>query len=144
MLDDCVANGWAYTGDSIEALAEAAGMDASVLQSTVDTYNSYCDAGVDEYFGKDPAHLVALTTAPYYLVQIAYNPLGTVGGINVNDQFQALDGNRRAVPGLYSVGSDAYGTCWNRNYYGTGDGVGFALVSGYLCGPIAASYALGA
>ena len=53
-----------------------------------------------------------------------------------------LDDNRKAVPGLYAAGSDAYGTCWNRNYYGSGDGVGFALVSGYLCGPSAAAYAL--
>lgn len=142
VLDDCVANGWAYSGASIEELAEAANMDATVLQSTVDTYNTYCETGVDEFFGKDPSHLVALTTAPYYLVQITYNQLGTVGGININDQFQALDESRRAIPGLYSVGSDAYGTCWNRNYYGTGDGVGFAMVSGYLCGPIAAKYAL--
>lgn len=143
VLDDCVANGWAFSGDSIEALAEAAGMDASVLQSTVDTYNAYCEAGADDYFGKDPAHLVALTTAPYYLVQITYNQLGTVGGITVNDQFQALDASHLAVPGLYSVGADAYGSCWNRNYYGTGDGIGFALVSGYLAGPIVAAYALG-
>ena len=100
------------------------------------------DAGEDAFFGKDPAHLVALKTAPYYLVSITYNQLGTVGGVIVNDQFQVLDDSRKAIPGLYSVGSDAYGTCWNRNYYGSGDGVGFALVSGYLCGPIAAAYAL--
>ena len=99
-------------------------------------------AGEDAFFGKDPAHLVALKTAPYYLVSITYNQLGTVGGVIVNDQFQVLDDSRKAIPGLYSVGSDAYGTCWNRNYYGSGDGVGFALVSGYLCGPIAAAYAL--
>lgn len=143
VLDDCVANGWAYAGSSIEELAEAAGMDPAVLQATVDRYNGYCDAGADDFFGKDPAHLIPVRTAPFYLVEITYNQLGTVGGIIVNDQFQVLDADRRAVPGLYSAGSDCYGTCWNRNYYGTGDGVGFALVSGYLAGPNAAAYALG-
>ena len=142
VLDDCVANGWAFCGATLEELAEAAGMDAGVLGATVEAYNGYCDAGEDTFFGKDPAHLVALKTAPYYLVQITYNQLGTVGGVIVNDQFQVLDDNRKAVPGLYAAGSDAYGTCWNRNYYGSGDGVGFALVSGYLCGPSAAAYAL--
>lgn len=144
VLDDCVANGWAYKGDTVEDLANAAGMNPAVLQATLDQYNGYCANGVDALFGKDPAHLVALQTAPFYLVGITYNQLGTVGGINVNDQFQALDADRKAIAGLYSVGSDAYGTCWNRNYYGQGDGVGFALVSGYLAGPIAAQYALGA
>lgn len=144
VLDDCVAHGdgWAYKGDTVEDLAAAAGMDAAVLQATLDQYNGYCADGVDALFGKDPAHLVAIQTAPFYLVGITYNQLGTVGGVNVNSQFQALDANRKAIPGLYSVGSDAYGTCWNRNYYGQGDGVGFALVSGYVAGPIVAAYAL--
>lgn len=144
VLDDCVTNAWAYKGDTIEDLANAAGMDPAVLQATLDQYNGYCADGVDALFGKDPAHLVAIQTAPFYLVGITYNQLGTVGGINVNSQFQALDASRKAIPGLYSVGSDAYGTCWNRNYYGQGDGVGFALVSGYVAGPIVAQYALGA
>ena len=142
VLDDCVENGWAFAGSSLEELAEAAGMDAATLNATVETYNGFCDAGEDAYFGKDPAHLVALKTAPYYLVQITYNQLGTIGGVIINDKFQVLDDSRKAIPGLYAAGCDAYGTCWNRNYYGTGDGVGFALVSGYLCGPSAAEYAL--
>lgn len=142
VLDDCVANGWAYTGATVEELAQAAGMTPEVLVSTVETYNGYCDAGEDAFFGKSPEHLVALKTGPFYLVAITYNQLGTVGGINVNDQFQALTEDRKAVAGLYSVGADAYGTCWNRNYYGTGDGIGFAMVSGYAAGPIVAEYAL--
>ena len=142
VLDDCMANGWAFTGSTVEELAEAAGMTPEVLATTVETYNGYCDAGQDTFFGKTPEHLVALKTAPFYLVAITYNQLGTVGGINVNDQFQALTEDRKAIPGLYSVGSDAYGTCWNRNYYGTGDGIGFAMVSGYVAGPIVAEYAL--
>jgi len=142
VLDDCVANGWAFAGATLEELAANAAMDPAVLAATVAQYNEYCAAGVDAFFGKDPAHLIPIQTGPFYLVGITYNQLGTVGGVNVNDQFQALDVNRKAIPGLYSVGADAYGTCWNRNYYGQGDGIGFALTSGYLAGPIVAAYAL--
>ncbi len=142
VLDDCVKNGWAFTGKTIEELATSAGMDPAVLAETVETYNGYCAAGVDEFFGKDPAHLVALETGPFYLVTITYNQLGTVGGLIINDRFQVLDDASKAIPGLYAVGADAYGTCWNRNYYGMGDGIGFAYVSGYVAGPIAAAYAL--
>lgn len=143
VLDDMVEGGWGYKADTLEGLAEAAGMDPAVLQATVEQYNGYCEAGVDSFFNKAPEHLVAYGDGPYYLVGITYNQLGTVGGIEVNSQFQALDDSRKAVPGLYCTGAEAYGTCWNRNYYGNGDGVGFAMVSGYVAGPIAAAYALG-
>lgn len=142
VLDDCVANGWAFAGATVEELAANAGIVPAVLAETVAKYNEYCAAGADAFFGKDPAHLIPVETGPFYLVAITYNQLGTVGGINVNDKFQALDDARNAIPGLYSVGADAYGTCWNRNYYGQGDGIGFALTSGYLAGPIVAEYAL--
>ena len=39
ILDDCVANGWAFTGGTVEELAEAAGMTPEVLTATVETYN---------------------------------------------------------------------------------------------------------
>ncbi len=143
VLEDMVAGGWGYTGNTIEDVAQAAGMDADTLKGTYDTYEAYCKAGADDYFGKPAAHLISYDKAPYYLVQITYNHLGTIGGIITNDQFEVLDGNHKAISGLYSTGADAYGTCWNRNYFGNGDGVGFAMTSGYVAGPIVAAYALG-
>jgi fumarate reductase flavoprotein subunit len=117
-------------------------MDPAVLQATIDTYNGYCAAGKDAIFNKTPQHLVAYDgSGPYYLIGITYNHLGTIGGIIVNEDFQVLDDEKKAIPGLYSTGAEAYGTCWNRNYYGQGDGIGFALVSGYVAGGILAEYA---
>ncbi|MDR1184629.1 MAG: FAD-binding protein [Coriobacteriales bacterium] len=142
VLDALVPNDWAYTGATIEELATAAGMDPAVLQATIDTYNGYCTAGKDKIFNKDPQHLVAYDgSGPYYLIGITYNHLGTIGGIIVNETFQVLDEEKKAIPGLYSTGAEAYGTCWNRNYYGQGDGIGFALVSGYVAGGVLAEYA---
>ncbi|MBR2835082.1 MAG: FAD-binding protein, partial [Coriobacteriales bacterium] len=86
VLDDCVANDWAYTGDSLEALAEAANMDPAVLIETVEKYNAYCDAGQDDFFGKDPTHLIPIKTPPFYFVKIRYNQLGTIGGLIINDK----------------------------------------------------------
>ena len=144
VLEDVVAGGWGFKGETLDGLAEAAGMDPAVLAATVEQYNAYCAAGKDDFFNKAPEHLVGYGEGPFYLVTITYNQLGTIGGIVVNDKFQVLDEGNRAIAGLYSTGADAYGTCWNRNYYGSGDGVGFAMVSGYVAGPIAAAYALGA
>ncbi|MDR1422789.1 MAG: FAD-binding protein [Coriobacteriales bacterium] len=142
VLGDLVPNDWAYTGASIEEVANAAGMDPAVLQATIDTYNGYCAAGKDAIFNKDPQHLVAYDgSGPYYLISITYNHLGTIGGIATNEDFQVLDENKKAIPGLYSTGAEAYGTAWNRNYNGQGDGIGFAMVSGYVAGGILARYA---
>jgi fumarate reductase flavoprotein subunit len=143
VLEDSVKGDWAFTGKTLDELATAAGMDAGVLKATIDTYNGYCKAGKDDFFGKTAQHLIAYGDGPYYLIGITYNQLGTIGGIVVNDKFQVLDDNKKAIAGLYSTGAEAYGTCWNRNYYGEGDGVGFAMVSGYVAGQIVADYALG-
>ncbi|MDR3036993.1 MAG: FAD-binding protein [Coriobacteriales bacterium] len=141
VLVDLVPNDWAYSGDTIEELANAAGIDPAVLQATIDTYNGYCAAGKDAVFNKNIQHLVAYDgSGPYYLIGITYNHLGTIGGIEVNETFQVLDADKKAIPGLYSTGAEAYGTCWNRNYYGQGDGIGFAMVSGYVAGNVLAEY----
>jgi fumarate reductase flavoprotein subunit len=141
VLADLVPNDWAYTGNTIEELANAANMDPAVLQATINTYNGYCAAGKDQLFNKEAQHLVAYDgSGPYYLIGITYNHLGTIGGSEVNEAFQVIDDAKKAIPGLYSTGAEAYGTCWNRNYYGMGDGIGFAMVSGYVAGNIMAGY----
>ncbi len=140
VLNDTVKGGWAYTGATVAELAKNAGMTPETLQGTIETYNGYCTNGKDLVFDKTPANLISYGSGPYYLVQITYNHLGTVGGIVTNDQFQVVDEKGKTIPGLYAAGVEAYGTSWNRNYYGSGHGIGFAAVSGYITGANVANY----
>ena len=140
VLNDTVKGGWAYSGATIAELAKNSGMTPETLQGTIDTYNGYCKAGKDLVFDKTAANLISYGSGPYYLIQITYNHLGTIGGIVTNDQFQAVDEKGKAIAGLYATGVEAYGTSWNRNYYGSGHGIGFAAVSGYVTGGIVGNY----
>lgn len=142
VFDAMVEGGWGYYGDTIEKLAENAGMDPAILRDTFDTYQGYCENGADTFMSKDPKYLVAYEYGPYYLVEITYNQLGTSSGLVINAKAQVLDDANTAIPGLYSVGSDASSVLYDNNYSGQGDGIGWAITSGYMGGTSAAEYAL--
>ena len=134
VFDDTVKGGWGFYGETIEELAENAGMDPAILRETFDTYQSYCENGNDPFMRKDPKYLVKYEYGPYYLVEITYNQLGTISGLNINARMQVLDEAGNPIPGLYSVGSDASGVLYDNNYSGRGDALGWALTSGYVAG----------
>ena len=58
-----------YIADSIEELAEKAGIDVDNLVDTVEEYNDFCDS-VDEEFFKDKRYLRPITKAPFYGARI--------------------------------------------------------------------------
>ena len=103
-----------FKADTIEELAEAVGIDAAGLAAAVERYNGFCDAGEDEDFGKDPAMLHAIRTAPFYALKQKCCYGTSMGGILVNRNYQVLTQAREAIPGLYAVGTDS---CML--YYGT-------------------------
>ena len=139
LLDDVVANGWGYFGETVEELAENAGFDVETFKATFDTYQGYCEAGVDEYFAKPAQYLKAYEYGPYYLVESTYNQLGTVTGLVVNTRMRVLDEASREIPGLYAVGADASSTLYDRMYSGSGDALAWAMTSGFLAGESSAA-----
>lgn len=96
-----------FQADSIQELAGMLGLDAAALQATVDEYNGYCAAGVDEAFGKPADFLVPIAQAPFYGFECVICGDATLGGICVDRGFRALDVNKSAIPGLYMAGVDS-------------------------------------
>lgn len=143
VLEDMVGGGWGHKGDTIEELAEAAGMDPAILTATFEAYQGYCESGADLMFGKRAEYLVGYESGPYYLIGITYNQLGTSTGLVINSHMQVIDTEDYPIPGLYSTGSEAYSVLWDHNYCGSGEGIGWAITSGYMGGGEAAAYALG-
>ena len=143
VFDAMVAGGWGYKGDTIEALAAAAGFDAATFRNTYDQYEAYARNHKDEYFNKDPKYLVSYENGPYYLVESTYNQLGTVTGLVVNANLQVLNDQDNPIPGLFSCGADASSSLYNNMYTGTGDGIGWAITSGKVVGENAAAFAQG-
>ncbi|MDW8469364.1 MAG: FAD-binding protein [Burkholderiales bacterium] len=97
-------------------------MDAAGLERTIAEYNRHARTGSDPAFGKggtaynrfygDPdirpnPCIAPIETPPFYAVQVHVGDLGTYAGIVTNANAQALDANRRPIPGLYAVGNDA-------------------------------------
>ncbi len=124
--------------DTHEALAEKMGMDPATLSETVETYNGYCETGVDEQFSKNPQFLDKIGEGPYYCITMASYMYGTCGGLDINEHLQVLQADGETpINGLYAIGTDSMGVLFTeKKPYVTYGGAnnGWGLVSGYLCG----------
>lgn len=126
--------------DTIEELAELAGIDVDNLVDTVDEYNDYCDS-TDEEFFKPKKYLRPLVKAPYYCAKICPGGYGTVGGIRINENCEACDKDFEPVPGLYAAGADSC-NIYDDSYMFLlpGNSMGYAVNTGRIAGMSAAEY----
>lgn len=129
-----------FIADSIEELAEMAGIDVDNLVDTVDEYNDFCDS-VDEEFFKDKRYLRPLTKAPYYAAKVRPGGYGTVGGIRINENCEACGSDFEPVRGLYAAGADAC-NLYDDSYMFLlpGNSMGWAVNSGRIAGMSAAEF----
>lgn len=128
----------------VESLAEAAeafGLDAEKLETTLREYNASCDAGVDALFGKKPENLRRMDP-PYYVAQISCGYYCTDGGLFISPNFEVKTEAGEVIPGLYAGGKDA-GGLFGDSYdvlICPGTGAGFAINSGRLAAKHAKEY----
>ncbi len=129
--------------NTIEELAEKAGIDPAGLEKQVEEYNEMCEAGYDEIFEKDRAYMQPIEKGPFYCCRQNVGAYGSVGGVRINHKTQVLSEEAKVIPGLYCVGTDA---C---NIFGdsypfilSGNTMGFCLNSGRIAGENAAEEAV--
>ena len=129
-----------YVADTIEELAEKAGIDAENLVNTVEDYNDYCDSTDAEFF-KDRRYMRPVYKAPFYCAKVRVGGYGTVGGIKINENCQAVDEAFEPVPGLYAAGADSC-NIYNDSYMFLlpGNSMGYAVNTGRIAGMSAAEY----
>lgn len=130
-----IASGWIVQGQTLNALADAIGVDAAALSATVTRYNSSCTAGTDQDFGRSASSLKALSTAPYYAMPIHPLMYNTQGGPRRNEKCQIVDPSGKPIPRLYSAGE--IGSGWGLMYNGGGN-ASEAVISGRIAGGNAA------
>jgi len=104
-VEACPANN-IYKADTIEELAEKVHLDPAALAATLERYNSLCELGDDQDFGKPAEKMVALKTAPYYIFQQHIAFWTSIGGIKTNRKFEVVDPKGVKIPGLYAVGTE--------------------------------------
>lgn len=142
-----------YSADTLEELCDkmnASGhithrMDKKNLLATVAEWNAAADAQDPEamspalvdmaagYF--HDAMPTALTEPPFYAWPATPCIYGCQGGVAVDENAQAIDANRKAIPGLYAV-SPVAGGVMNGTYTSA---TGAASATGYLAGKAAAA-----
>ena len=129
-----------YVADTIEELAEKAGIRPEALRKTVDAYNEYCEIGDEEFF-KDKRFMRPLVKGPYFAASLRPAGYGTVGGIRINENCECCDKDFEPIPGLYAVGADAC-NIYDDSYMFLlpGNSMGFAVNTGRIAGMEAAAY----
>jgi fumarate reductase flavoprotein subunit len=130
--------GLVLSAGSIAELAGRMRVDPGALQKTVDTYNSYVDAGSDPDFGRPiheygggPGH-ARLDTAPYYAFPCRNGLTTTYCGLTVNGRLQVLDVFGEPIAGLFAAGEVVGG--FHGAAYLSGTGLGKAAVFGRAAG----------
>ena len=116
-----LASGIIKKGETLEELGEALGL-VSVEQfvKTVERYNSFVDAGVDEDFGRNPEHMVKIETGPFYGIEVYPNYLNTQGGPKHSATTgRVVDNYEAEIPRLYAAGE--LGSGYGILYQGSGN-----------------------
>ena len=111
-------------------------IDPDGLQEAITNYNQHCLAKKDPDFERRENSLSALTTPPYYGVELALTLINTQGGPKHNIRAQTLDQDDRPIPRLYSPGE--FGSFFGFLYPG-GSNIPEAIAFGRIAGENAAA-----
>lgn len=131
-----LASGTWHRADSLAELAVAIGVPADALVATVERFNDFAAAGVDEDFGRgndefdryfaDPA-LVPVAQGPFWAARLLLSDLGTKGGLVTDADARVLRPDGTPIEGLYAAGNTA-ASMTGGHYPGPGIPIGTAMV----------------
>jgi succinate dehydrogenase/fumarate reductase flavoprotein subunit len=132
----------AFKGDTIDALAEAAGINKTQFASTINTYNNDVDIGKDSQFGRE-TFLAAFDQGPYYAIRTIPFIMMTSGGVKASPQAEMLKADGTPIPGAYLAGEIiGLGNVAGKNTI-AGMGNGNAAVWGFIAAESAVKNSLG-
>lgn len=136
-FDDYLSQGLIYTGNTIEELADAVGIDAAGLTDTVKRYNELCEKGIDEDCGVDAKYLAStsITEAPFFCMVRPVYKQNVAGGVSTDAFQRVYDEKQHVIPGLYAAGlirNGAAGHFYPRSGF-TGTSKMYAMAGGMIC-----------
>ena len=108
MVDHLLDFGLVYKADTLEELAEVAGLPVDALLQTVEKYNEQCAKQETDEFGRFYFETTApIADGPYYASPCTWATLITFGGLAVDETFSVLDETGNRIPGLFAMGEVA-------------------------------------
>lgn len=137
-VEDYFKIGAVVAAETPEALAQAIGVEPSRLAATVSGYNAFVAAKSDADFGR-PDLPRALSTGPYFAIEVTPAVHHTMGGVRINAQAEVLRADGTKVPGLYAAG-EVTGGVHGGNRLG-GNALADIVVFGRKAGTNAAQWA---
>lgn len=110
-----IKQGLLFQADSLDELAQKAGIDAAGLKKSVTRYNELCAKGNDDDFGKRPEIMWPVDTPPYFAGQLVSTLLAASGGLRQDTACHVLDESNKPIQGLYVCGA-AGGEYFSNDY----------------------------
>ena len=138
VIQGYINKGYAETGETYEALAEAIGAPADVFAATMADWNEKVAAKADPDFGR-VSFANPLDQAPYYAIKVQPGIHHTMGGIKINSAAQVVNTEGSVIEGLFAAGEVTGGVHGN-NRLG-GNAVADFTIFGRIAGQSAADFA---
>lgn len=110
-----VDKGWIIKADTLEELAQKAGIDPAGLVATVSAYDKACADGSDPEFGRTH-DLTPVGSGPYYACELGMSLINTQGGPARDGSWRVVDNDNNVIPRLYAGGE--FGSIFVYNYPG--------------------------
>lgn len=133
-------DGTLYKANTLEELAKVTGMNPDKLTKNVNMYNESVKIGVDNLFYKEKEFLLyTIEEGPFYAIAVKGSVYGSIGGVRINEDIQALDEQGQPIAGLFVAGADAGGMYDNTYPDVEGVTMAFAMNSGRIAGENAAA-----
>jgi fumarate reductase flavoprotein subunit len=140
-LDHFIKTGQIKSAPSLAELADRVGIRAETLATTIENYNTGCDAGRDDWFFKVAESLEPLRVGPYYAAPIRPAVVCWTGtGLRIDREARVLNKADRQIAGLFAAG-EATGGMFGECYAAGGASVGNAVIFGRVAGRNAARFA---
>jgi fumarate reductase flavoprotein subunit len=131
-----------FVADSIEELAEKAGINRDGLIKTIAEYNQACESGRDKVLNTKPRYLRPAKRPKFYAYKKITHETGSIAGIKVNHRTEVLTNDFEIIPGLYAAGLDSICNIYRDVYPNIlpGNYMGWALNSGRIAAENALEY----
>lgn len=139
-------SGYWREAESLDALAQACGIDAAGLRRTVERWNRFCAEGKDADFGcgertfdrihGDPTvapnpNLGAIEEPPFAAVAMVPSDVGTAGGLVTDEWARVLRADGQPIEGLYATGNTT-ASVMGRRYPGAGASIAAAATFAFV------------
>ena len=128
-----------YKADTLEGLAEAAGIPVNTFLATVKRYNSIAETGVDPYFRRQGVTPIS-EEGPYYAIKVVRATVAAFGGFEINEKAEVLDQQGNPISALYAAGECASGQFFDKEYPCSGSMLSISTTFGRIAGQNAAAF----